>query len=171
SSSACPQKNPAVAPSRPHMAGAAPGRELRVISPDPMHRHQSCGREQGAPRSRKACARRGAREVSTTTISDQEAVMRLNYREVFPDALKAMVGLERAANGGLDDPRLLNLIKIRASQINGCAYCVRLHAGEARAGGETDERLDMVAVWREPTASDRRSVQHSPGVRRSRCSL
>ena len=75
--------------------------------------------------------------------------MRLNYREVFPDALKAMLGLERVANGGLDDPRLLNLIKIRASQINGCAYCVRLHAGEARAGGETDERLDMVAVWRE----------------------
>ena len=75
--------------------------------------------------------------------------MRLSYREVFPDALKAMLGLERVANGGLDDPRLLDLIKIRASQINGCAYCVRLHAGEARAGGETDERLDMVAVWRE----------------------
>ena len=75
--------------------------------------------------------------------------MRLNYREVLPDALKAMLGLERVANGGLDDPRLLNLIKIRASQINGCAYCVRLHAGEARQRGETDERLDMVAVWRE----------------------
>lgn len=75
--------------------------------------------------------------------------MRLNYREVLPAALEAMLGLERVANGGVDDPRLLNLIKIRASQINGCAYCVRLHAGEAREGGETDERLDMVAVWRE----------------------
>jgi AhpD family alkylhydroperoxidase len=75
--------------------------------------------------------------------------MRLNYRGVHPEALKAMLGLERVANGGLDDPRLLNLIKIRASQINGCAYCVRLHAGEARERGETDERLDMVAVWRE----------------------
>jgi AhpD family alkylhydroperoxidase len=75
--------------------------------------------------------------------------MRLNYREVLPDALKAMLGLERVANGGLDDPRLLKLIKIRASQINGCAYCVELHAGEARERGETDERLNMVAGWRE----------------------
>jgi AhpD family alkylhydroperoxidase len=75
--------------------------------------------------------------------------MRLNYREVLPDALKAMLGLERVANDGLDNPGLLNLIKIRASQINGCAYCVRLHTDEAREHGETDERLSMVAVWRE----------------------
>jgi AhpD family alkylhydroperoxidase len=75
--------------------------------------------------------------------------MRLNYREVLPEALKAMLGLEGVANSGLDDPRLLDLVKIRASQINGCAYCVRLHAGEARERSETDERLDMVAVWRE----------------------
>ena len=67
--------------------------------------------------------------------------MRLSYRELLPDALKAMLGLERAANRDLDDPRLLNLVKIRASQINGCAYCVRLHAAEARERGETDERL------------------------------
>src|SRR5690242_1215947 len=82
-------------------------------------------------------------------MSDQEAEMRLNYRAVLPDALKPMLGLERVATSGLDDPRLLNLIKIRASQINGCAYCVRLHAIEARERGETDERLDLVAVWRE----------------------
>jgi AhpD family alkylhydroperoxidase len=75
--------------------------------------------------------------------------MRLNYRDVLPEALRAMLGLERVANNGLDDPRLLDLVKIRASQLNGCAYCVRLHAAEAREAGETDERLDMVAVWRE----------------------
>ena len=75
--------------------------------------------------------------------------MRLNYRQLLPDVLSAMLGLERVANDGLPDPRLLDLVKIRASQINGCAYCVRLHSGEARAQGETDERLDMVAVWRE----------------------
>jgi AhpD family alkylhydroperoxidase len=75
--------------------------------------------------------------------------MRLNYRELLPDASKAMLGLEGVAISGLDDPRLLNLVKIRASQINGCAYCVRLHAAEARHVGETDERLDMIAVWRE----------------------
>jgi AhpD family alkylhydroperoxidase len=75
--------------------------------------------------------------------------MRLNYREVLPEALKAMLGLEGVANSGLDDRRLLDLVKIRASQINGCAYCIRLHAGEARERGEIDERLDTVAVWRE----------------------
>ncbi|MHB8696090.1 MAG: carboxymuconolactone decarboxylase family protein [Solirubrobacteraceae bacterium] len=80
---------------------------------------------------------------------EQEAVMRLNYREALPDARAAMLGLERAAKNGLDDPRLLNLIKIRASQINGCAHCLRLHAAEARQWGETNDRLDMVAVWRE----------------------
>ncbi len=75
--------------------------------------------------------------------------MRLNYREVAPDALKAMLGVEAVANRGLDDPRLLDLVKIRASQINGCAYCLALHAAGAREHGESDERLDMVAVWRE----------------------
>jgi AhpD family alkylhydroperoxidase len=75
--------------------------------------------------------------------------MRLNYREVRPDALRAMLGLQRAADSGMDDPRLLDLVKIRASQINGCAHCVRLHAGEARERGETEERLDLLAVWRE----------------------
>jgi AhpD family alkylhydroperoxidase len=75
--------------------------------------------------------------------------MRLNYRQLMPDALSAMLGLERVANAGLPDPRLLDLVKIRASQINGCAFCMRLHSGEAREQGETDERLDMVAVWRE----------------------
>lgn len=75
--------------------------------------------------------------------------MRLNWRELLPDALPAMLGVESAANAGLSDPGLLDLVKIRASQINGCAYCVRLHTDEARTRGEADERLDMVAVWRE----------------------
>ncbi|MGH2895604.1 MAG: carboxymuconolactone decarboxylase family protein [Solirubrobacteraceae bacterium] len=75
--------------------------------------------------------------------------MRLNYRDVLPDALNAMLGLERVANRSLDDPQLLDLVKIRASQLNGCAHCVRLHADEARQRGETDERLDLLAVWRE----------------------
>jgi AhpD family alkylhydroperoxidase len=75
--------------------------------------------------------------------------MRLNYREVRPDALRAMLALQRVADSGIDDPRLLDLVKLRASQINGCAHCVRLHAGEAHQRGETEERLDLLAVWRE----------------------
>jgi AhpD family alkylhydroperoxidase len=100
--------------------------------------------------SGKACGYADARAVDVSDrIIELEAVMRLDYREVLPDALKAMLGLEGAANNALDDPRLLDLVKIRASQINGCAYCLALHAGEAREHGETDERLDMVSVWRE----------------------
>lgn len=90
---------------------------------------------------------------------------------MFPGALKAMLGLERVANAGLDDPRPWNLIKIRASRINGCAYCVRLHPGEARDSGETDERLDMVAVWREADCFAPKERAHSPGVKQSRCFL
>ncbi len=75
--------------------------------------------------------------------------MRLNYQQLAPESLAAMLGLERVANVGLADARLLDLVKIRASQLNRCAFCVRLHSREAREQGETDERLDMVAVWRE----------------------
>ena len=75
--------------------------------------------------------------------------MRLNYQQLLPDSLSAMLGLERVANQGLPDARLLDLVKIRASQLNGCAFCLRLHSREAREQGETDDRLDMVAVWRE----------------------
>ena len=79
-----------------------------------------------------------------------------------------MLGVEAVANRGLDDPRLLDLVKIRASQINGCAYCLALHAAEAREHGETDERLDMVAVWREADCLAARSALRWLGVRRSR---
>jgi AhpD family alkylhydroperoxidase len=72
--------------------------------------------------------------------------MRLNYREVLPDALRAMLGLERAANSGLDDPRLLDLVKIRASQINGCAHCVRLHTAEAREASQHFTSEQIVAL-------------------------
>ena len=75
--------------------------------------------------------------------------MRLNYREVLPEAMKAMLTVEGTANTGLDDPPLLDLVKIRASQINGCAYCLALHVNEAREHGESNQRLDLVAVWRE----------------------
>ncbi len=75
--------------------------------------------------------------------------MRLNWQQLQPDALKAMLGLERVANDGLADPRLLDLVKVRASQINGRAFCLRLHSREARGQGESDDRLDMIAVRRE----------------------
>jgi AhpD family alkylhydroperoxidase len=75
--------------------------------------------------------------------------MRLNYGVVAPEAVKAMIGLEQAVKDMGLEPGLIHLIKLRASQINGCAYCIDLHNREARADGESQQRLDLISVWRE----------------------
>ncbi len=75
--------------------------------------------------------------------------MRVDYRRVFPEAVKAMRGLEEAVHKTSLEPQLLELVKLRASQINGCAYCVDMHSKDARAIGEEEQRLHLVAVWRE----------------------
>ncbi len=82
---------------------------------------------------------------------------RLSVHEVDPKAYEAVRGLERYVRAGNLEPRLLSLIKIRASQLNGCAYCLDMHAGEARAVGESQRRLDILAAWREASGmfSDR----------------
>lgn len=75
--------------------------------------------------------------------------IRLRYADAAPDAYQAMLALEAAtAAMGLECP-LLELVKVRASLLNGCAYCVDMHTKDARAGGETEQRLYAVAVWRE----------------------
>ncbi|HJT68623.1 MAG TPA: carboxymuconolactone decarboxylase family protein [Terriglobales bacterium] len=74
---------------------------------------------------------------------------RIDYDSVAPEAVKAQLGVETyVQRSGLERP-LLELIKLRASQINGCAYCVDMHTKDARAGGEAEQRLYAVAVWRE----------------------
>ncbi|UOF90015.1 carboxymuconolactone decarboxylase family protein [Fodinisporobacter ferrooxydans] len=74
---------------------------------------------------------------------------RLNYATTEPDSLKAMMQLEQyVKNSGLE-PKLLELIKIRASQINGCAYCLDMHTKDARAIGETEQRIYALNAWRE----------------------
>ena len=74
---------------------------------------------------------------------------RLNYSAIDPEARKALLGLETyQAHAGLEIS-LLDLVKIRASQINGCAYCLDMHWKDARASGETEERLYMISAWRE----------------------
>jgi AhpD family alkylhydroperoxidase len=81
---------------------------------------------------------------------------RLDFYKVNPDAMKAMSGLEmRIAKSGLERS-LIELVRLRASQINGCAYCVDLHDADARKAGETPRRLATVAVWRDtPFFTDR----------------
>jgi AhpD family alkylhydroperoxidase len=74
---------------------------------------------------------------------------RLDYTKVSPGALKAMYGLEKyLAESSIERP-LRELIKLRASQINGCAYCIDMHWKDARAAGETEQRLYGLSAWRE----------------------
>ncbi len=75
---------------------------------------------------------------------------RLNYQTAAPQgAIQAMYGLERyVRNSGLEHS-LLELVKMRASQINGCAYCIDMHSKDARAEGETEQRLYALSAWRE----------------------
>ncbi len=81
---------------------------------------------------------------------------RLNYPKAAPGAYKAMSGLENyLADCGLE-PALKELVKMRASQINGCAYCIDMHSQDARAQGETEQRLYALSAWREtPFFSER----------------
>lgn len=81
---------------------------------------------------------------------------RIHYTKVAPGAYHAMLGLEKYLHDcGLEVP-LLHLVKLRASQINGCAYCLDMHSKDARAAGETEQRLYELNAWREtPFYSER----------------
>ena len=81
---------------------------------------------------------------------------RLDYAKVAPEGARAMYGIEKYIAGcGLERP-LLELIKIRSSQINGCAFCIDMHTKDARAAGETEQRIYALYAWREtPFFTDR----------------
>ena len=74
---------------------------------------------------------------------------RLNIREVAPNALKAMIGLESYLAKAPISTTTRELIKIRASQMNGCAYCINMHTGEAIKNGETNQRIFLLNAWKE----------------------
>lgn len=81
---------------------------------------------------------------------------RLNYFAAAPATMQAMLDLESSVvESGLEHS-LIELVKTRASQINGCAYCIHMHTRDARAHGESEERLYLLSAWREsPLYSDR----------------
>lgn len=81
---------------------------------------------------------------------------KLDYSKVLPKGMKTMNDLDSySQNCGLE-PSLLDLIKLRASQINDCAYCIDMHSKDARTGGETEQRLYSLSIWREtPYYTDR----------------
>lgn len=70
-----------------------------------------------------------------------------DFRQQIPAVYQAMGGVEQAITAQGIDPLLRHLVKLRASQINGCAFCVKMHTEEARKDGETNGRLDRLVVW------------------------
>ena len=99
--------------------------------------------------------------------------VRLDVEALAPIVDKAVAHLDRAATRQLDDAdldhRLRELVRIRASQLNGCAYCVDMHSKDARAVGETEQRLSALPVWREApffSARERAALSFTESVTR-----
>lgn len=81
---------------------------------------------------------------------------RMEYFKAAPEAMKPLVALENSTREFSIPARLRWLMKMRASQINGCAYCLDMHAPDARKAGVTQQQLDVLAAWRESPAFDAR---------------
>src|SRR5512135_3493721 len=82
--------------------------------------------------------------TTTTTVQP-----RLDYKSIAPEGFKALSGLETYVKHCGLERALLELVKTRASQLNGCAYCIDMHTKDARAEGETEQRLYALSAWEE----------------------
>jgi AhpD family alkylhydroperoxidase len=92
---------------------------------------------------------------------------RVEYKTASPHAFKAMAGLQAAVKHSGLEPALLELIKLRASQINGCAFCIDMHFREGRERGLADEQLYMLDAWREApvyTARERAALAWTDAI-------
>src|SRR5882757_11582226 len=74
---------------------------------------------------------------------------RMNFFKAAPDTIKALVAVEDQIKASGLEQSLIELVKTRASQINGCAFCVHMHTADARKYGETEERLYLLSAWHE----------------------
>ena len=92
---------------------------------------------------------------------------RIDLMHVNPGVIQAMLGLERQIRHAGFDGKLLDLVRMRASQINGCAYCLDMHSKDARASGETEQRLYGLDAWRETpyySARERAALEWTEAV-------
>jgi AhpD family alkylhydroperoxidase len=92
---------------------------------------------------------------------------RIEFGRVTPEAYRGLLELDRYARAAGLDASLIELVKLRASLINGCAYCVDMHTKDARAAGESEQRLYAVPVWRETpfyTARERAALSWAEAV-------
>ncbi|MFI6153071.1 carboxymuconolactone decarboxylase family protein [Kitasatospora sp. NPDC051170] len=88
--------------------------------------------------------------MTTNEITETPA-RRLDYARTVPKVFRAMIALDAAAREGLD-PALVELVQMRTSQLNNCAYCLDMHTKDARKAGESDERIYLLPVWHEAPA-------------------
>ena len=96
-------------------------------------------------------------------------MQRLDFNKASPSAYKALLGLEHTVRESGLEHSLLELVRLRASQINGCGFCVDMHASDARKAGETERRVHAVAVWRETpffTARERAALAWTEALTR-----
>jgi AhpD family alkylhydroperoxidase len=116
---------------------------------------------------------RSAGTVAGMTITENtpQIPVRLDFDAHAANFARAMAHLDKAATKELDrvdfDPRLRELVRIRASQVNGCAYCIDMHTKDARAIGETEQRLYALAAWKETpyfTDSERAALAFTEAV-------
>lgn len=93
----------------------------------------------------------GAALLREMKLFEEDSIMeqRMDYFKMEPPLLKGMLGFERAVHDSGLELSLLELIKFRVSQINSCAYCLDMHSKDARAAGETEQRLYGLSAWRE----------------------
>jgi AhpD family alkylhydroperoxidase len=93
--------------------------------------------------------------------------MRVDFNKAAPEVMKAMLGLEHQVRQSGLESSLLDLVRMRASQLNGCAYCIDMHSKDARARGETEQRLYELDAWRESpfyTAKERAALAWTEAV-------
>jgi AhpD family alkylhydroperoxidase len=102
-------------------------------------------------------------KMTTTTAGPAGPAPRLAVDELVPHVARAMNALDAASRRTAVEPALLELVRARASQLNGCAYCVDMHSRDARQAGETEQRLYALPVWAETpffTARERAALDH-----------
>jgi AhpD family alkylhydroperoxidase len=94
---------------------------------------------------------------------------RIDFSRAFPKVLQAMSGLTAYINASGLEHSLLELVKMRTSQLNGCAYCIDMHSKDARAAGETEQRLYLLDAWRETplyTGRERAALEWTEAITR-----
>lgn len=121
----------------------------QVLPVSPLNFPTGVGANRGDPRVRRL-------SVEPFPHGDEKLPRRIDYSKLVPGAVNAVLGMEKYIQSCGLEHSLIELVKMRASYLNGCAYCVDMHSKDARAAGETEQRLYAIPVWREtPFFSER----------------